>query len=90
MFVFLQVIQYRNELMHSCDFRVKDDWIKQYYIALKLFVQQLLDDVPSMASVTQQIDNVSLFASLCSPLLDTSLKRMYYQITLYFCADADH
>jgi len=62
---FLQVIQYRNELMHSCEFRVKDEWMRHYWTALKHFVQQLRD-VPQMATAGQQIENVSVFVHDCS------------------------
>ncbi|XP_037537395.1 uncharacterized protein CXorf38-like [Nematolebias whitei] len=61
-----QVIQYRNELMHSCEFRVKDEWIKLYRGTLKHFVQQLSQDVPHMSTVGQQIeDMLTVDLSIC-------------------------
>ncbi|XP_037537927.1 uncharacterized protein LOC119414879 [Nematolebias whitei] len=60
------VIQYRNELMHSCEFRVKDEWIKLYRGTLKHFVQQLSQDVPHMSTVGQQIeDMLTVDLSIC-------------------------
>lgn len=52
-----EVIRMRNELMHSCDFRVKDEWMGHYYSALKHFVQQFSRE-PQMASVGQQIEEM--------------------------------
>ncbi|XP_061587323.1 uncharacterized protein CXorf38 homolog [Cololabis saira] len=52
-----QVIQYRNELMHSCEFRVKDDWMRHYRTTLRQFVQQL-SQVPQMATVEKQIEDM--------------------------------
>ncbi|KAF7223003.1 uncharacterized protein CXorf38 isoform X2 [Nothobranchius furzeri] len=60
-----KVIQFRNELMHSCELRVKDDWIRHYWRTLKHFVQQL-SDVPQMATVGQQIeDMLTVDLSIC-------------------------
>uniref|UniRef100_A0A1A8BT80 Chromosome X open reading frame 38 n=1 Tax=Nothobranchius kadleci TaxID=1051664 RepID=A0A1A8BT80_NOTKA len=60
-----QLIQFRNELMHSCELRVKDDWIRHYWSTLKHFVQQL-SDVPQMATVGQQIeDMLTVDLSIC-------------------------
>uniref|UniRef100_A0A1A8E9D5 Chromosome X open reading frame 38 n=1 Tax=Nothobranchius kadleci TaxID=1051664 RepID=A0A1A8E9D5_NOTKA len=59
------LIQFRNELMHSCELRVKDDWIRHYWSTLKHFVQQL-SDVPQMATVGQQIeDMLTVDLSIC-------------------------
>uniref|UniRef100_A0A3Q2DDU9 Uncharacterized protein n=1 Tax=Cyprinodon variegatus TaxID=28743 RepID=A0A3Q2DDU9_CYPVA len=55
-----QVIQCRNELMHSCEFRVKDDWMRHYRTTLKHFVQQL-SSVPHMQTVGRQMEDVSMF-----------------------------
>lgn len=60
-----QVIQCRNELMHSCEFRVKDDWMRHYRSTLKHFVQQL-SGVPHMATVGKQIeDMLTIDLSIC-------------------------
>ncbi|MEQ2260583.1 hypothetical protein XENORESO_020780 [Xenotaenia resolanae] len=60
-----QVIQCRNELMHSCEFRVKDDWMRHYRTALKHFVQQL-SSVPHMAAVGKQIEQMlTVELSIC-------------------------
>ncbi|XP_072220161.1 uncharacterized protein CXorf38 homolog [Leuresthes tenuis] len=60
-----QVIQYRNELMHSCEFRVKDEWMRHYWTALKHFVQQL-SHVPQMATAGQQMENMlTVDLSIC-------------------------
>ncbi|XP_041847764.1 uncharacterized protein CXorf38-like [Melanotaenia boesemani] len=60
-----QVIQYRNELMHSCEFRVKDEWMMQYWTTLKLFMQQF-SHVPQMATVGDQIkDMLTVDLSIC-------------------------
>ncbi|XP_017275680.1 uncharacterized protein CXorf38 homolog [Kryptolebias marmoratus] len=61
-----QVIQYRNELMHSGEFRMKDEWLRRYGSTLKQFVQQLSRDVPHMADVGQRIeDMLSIDLSIC-------------------------
>ncbi|XP_047224044.1 uncharacterized protein CXorf38 homolog isoform X2 [Girardinichthys multiradiatus] len=60
-----KVIQCRNELMHSCEFRVKDDWMRHYRTALKHFVQQL-SSVPHMAAVGKQIEQMlTVELSIC-------------------------
>ncbi|CAG5897095.1 unnamed protein product [Menidia menidia] len=60
-----QIIQYRNELMHSCELRVKDDWMRHYRTALKHFVQQLSHE-PEMSAAGRQIENMlSLDLSIC-------------------------
>ncbi|XP_035027459.2 uncharacterized protein CXorf38 [Hippoglossus stenolepis] len=52
-----EVIQYRNELMHSCELRIKDEWIRRYQKTLKHFVRQF-SHVPQMAKVGQEIDEM--------------------------------
>ncbi|KAM6919076.1 uncharacterized protein CXorf38-like [Xenentodon cancila] len=60
-----QVIQYRNELMHSCEFRIKDEWMRHYGTTLKQFVQQF-SQVPQMATVEKQIEDIlSVDLSIC-------------------------
>ncbi|XP_021175120.2 uncharacterized protein CXorf38 homolog isoform X2 [Fundulus heteroclitus] len=60
-----KVIQCRNELMHSCEFRVKDDWMRRYRSALKHFVQQL-SSVAHMTAVGKQIeDMLTVDLSIC-------------------------
>ncbi|XP_054889632.1 uncharacterized protein CXorf38-like isoform X2 [Poeciliopsis prolifica] len=51
------VIQCRNELMHSCELRVKDDWMRRYRWTLRHFVQQL-SFVPHMLTVGRQIEGM--------------------------------
>eukprot|EP00064_Thunnus_orientalis_P020812 superscaffoldBa00005943_g20960 len=62
-----EVIRYRNELMHSCDFRVRDDWMRRYQTSLTHLVRQF-SNVPEMAAVEQQINDMlsvdlSIYAS---------------------------
>ncbi|RVE61575.1 hypothetical protein OJAV_G00172000 [Oryzias javanicus] len=60
-----QVIQCRNELMHSSEFRVKDEWMKKYRTALQHFVQQF-SHIPRMAAVGRQIeDMLAVDLSIC-------------------------
>uniref|UniRef100_A0A3P9IUS1 Uncharacterized protein n=2 Tax=Oryzias latipes TaxID=8090 RepID=A0A3P9IUS1_ORYLA len=60
-----QVIQCRNELMHSNEFRVKDEWMKKYRAALQHFVQQF-SHIPRMAAVGRQIeDMLAVDLSIC-------------------------
>ncbi|CAK6952082.1 uncharacterized protein CXorf38 homolog [Scomber scombrus] len=64
-----EVIRYRNELMHSCDFRVTDDWMRRYRTSLTHLVQQF-SNVPEMAATEQQINDMlavdlSISASGC-------------------------
>ncbi|XP_028283523.1 uncharacterized protein CXorf38 homolog [Parambassis ranga] len=49
-----EVIRFRNELMHSCDFCVTDEWIRRYHTTLKHFVNH----VPEMARAGPQIDEM--------------------------------
>ncbi|KAK2822017.1 hypothetical protein Q5P01_022082 [Channa striata] len=52
-----EVIRYRNELMHSCELRVKDEWMRHYQTTLKKFVRQFRH-IPQMATAGQQIDEM--------------------------------
>ncbi|XP_067331290.1 uncharacterized protein CXorf38 isoform X2 [Channa argus] len=52
-----KVIRYRNELMHSCEMRVKDEWMRHYQTTLKKFVRQF-SHIPQMATAGQQIDEM--------------------------------
>ncbi|XP_071348411.1 uncharacterized protein CXorf38 homolog [Trachinotus anak] len=65
-----EVIRHRNELMHSCEMHMKDEWMKHYQIALKHFVQQF-SHVPQMATAGQEIDEMlALNLSIYFPGLD--------------------
>uniref|UniRef100_A0A4W6C3W5 Uncharacterized protein n=2 Tax=Lates calcarifer TaxID=8187 RepID=A0A4W6C3W5_LATCA len=65
-----EVIQYRNELMHSCEMRMKDKWMKHYHTTLKHFVRQF-SHVPQMATVGQEIDEMlTADLSICVSGLD--------------------
>lgn len=63
-FVRFQVIRFRNELMHSCELCVTDEWMRQYQTAVKNLVQHL-SHIPEMATVGQQIEEVSMFVCVC-------------------------
>lgn len=76
--VLFQVIRYRNELMHSCELRVKDEWMRRYQVSLKNFVR-LFGHVPQMTTVGKQMDEVSVFARL-SAVVHHSVEK--YQLTL--------
>ncbi|XP_040000579.1 uncharacterized protein CXorf38-like isoform X1 [Xiphias gladius] len=52
-----EVIRYRNELMHSCELRMKDEWMRHYQTSLKHLVQQF-SHIPQMAKVGQEIDKM--------------------------------
>ncbi|XP_040000582.1 uncharacterized protein CXorf38-like isoform X2 [Xiphias gladius] len=52
-----KVIRYRNELMHSCELRMKDEWMRHYQTSLKHLVQQF-SHIPQMAKVGQEIDKM--------------------------------
>uniref|UniRef100_A0A3Q1HKI4 Uncharacterized protein n=2 Tax=Anabas testudineus TaxID=64144 RepID=A0A3Q1HKI4_ANATE len=52
-----EVIRYRNELMHSCELRVKDEWMRHYQVTLKNFVRQF-SHVPQMRTAGKQIDEM--------------------------------
>lgn len=49
-----EVIHCRNELMHSCEMQVGDEWIRRYAASLQHVLQQL-NYVPEAAAATQQI-----------------------------------
>ncbi|XP_026168408.1 uncharacterized protein CXorf38 homolog [Mastacembelus armatus] len=60
-----EVIQYRNELMHSCELRMKDEWMRHYQSTLKHFVRQF-SHVQEMATAGQQIDEMlTVDLSIC-------------------------
>ncbi|XP_030608365.1 uncharacterized protein CXorf38 homolog isoform X2 [Archocentrus centrarchus] len=54
-----EVIRYRNELMHSSEYRVTDEWMRHYWTTLKHFVRQF-SQVPEMATVGKEIDEDGL------------------------------
>lgn len=51
--------------MHSCEFCVKDDWLRHYQTTLRRLLWQF-SHVPQMAAVGQQIEEVSMFACMCN------------------------
>ncbi|XP_076601664.1 uncharacterized protein CXorf38 [Chaetodon auriga] len=60
-----EVIRYRNELMHSCEFCVKDEWLRCYKTTLKKLVRQFTH-VPQMVAAGQQIEEMlSVDLSIC-------------------------
>ncbi|XP_070775431.1 uncharacterized protein CXorf38 homolog [Enoplosus armatus] len=65
-----EVIRYRNDLMHSCEFRVKDEWMKHYQAALKKLVQQFSHE-PQMVKAGRQIEEMlTVDLSICVSGLD--------------------
>ncbi|XP_035526727.1 uncharacterized protein CXorf38-like [Morone saxatilis] len=65
-----EVIRYRNELMHSCELRVKNDWMRHYETSLKNLVRQF-SPIPQMARVGQQIEEMLVVdLSICVSGLD--------------------
>ncbi|XP_070701773.1 uncharacterized protein CXorf38-like [Pempheris klunzingeri] len=52
-----EVIRYRNELMHSCELRVKDEWMRRYQMALKNLLRQF-SYVPHMDTVGKHIEEM--------------------------------
>ncbi|XP_044074965.1 uncharacterized protein CXorf38 homolog [Siniperca chuatsi] len=52
-----EMIHYRNELMHSCELRVKDRWMRYYKTALKNLVRQF-SHVPQMVTAGRQIEEM--------------------------------
>ncbi|XP_051268566.1 uncharacterized protein CXorf38 homolog isoform X2 [Dicentrarchus labrax] len=65
-----EVIRYRNELMHSCELRVKNDWMWHYETSLKNLVRQF-SPIPQMARVGQQIEEMlAVDLSICVSGLD--------------------
>lgn len=59
--VCLQVIECRNDLMHSGDIQMEDEWMTEFQISVKNLVQQFSNAVPQMETAGRQIDEVSLF-----------------------------
>ncbi|XP_041805547.1 uncharacterized protein CXorf38-like [Chelmon rostratus] len=60
-----EVIRCRNELMHSCEFCVKDDWLRHYQTTLRRLLWQF-SHVPQMAAVGQQIEEMlTVDLSIC-------------------------
>ncbi|XP_058482957.1 uncharacterized protein CXorf38-like isoform X2 [Solea solea] len=65
-----EVIRYRNELMHSCELHVEDEWMKHYRMTLKRFIQQF-SHVPQMERVGRDIDEMlTVDLSVCVSGLD--------------------
>ncbi|XP_059200933.1 uncharacterized protein CXorf38 homolog isoform X2 [Centropristis striata] len=65
-----EVIHLRNELMHSSELRVNDQWMRHYNTTMKKFVRQF-SHLPDMASVGQQIDKMlTIDLSICVSGLD--------------------
>ncbi|XP_010788034.1 uncharacterized protein CXorf38 [Notothenia coriiceps] len=52
-----EVIRYRNELMHSCELRVKDEWMTHFQNALTKLMRQF-SNVQQMAEVGKQIEEM--------------------------------
>ncbi|XP_074545029.1 uncharacterized protein CXorf38 [Halichoeres trimaculatus] len=52
-----EVIHHRNELMHSCELGVKDDWMRHYEAALRNLLLQFRN-VPQMAAAGRQIEEM--------------------------------
>lgn len=46
--------------MHSCELRVKDEWMRQFQISLKNLVRQFNRE-PQMETAGRQIEEVSVF-----------------------------
>ncbi|XP_033506388.1 uncharacterized protein CXorf38 homolog [Epinephelus lanceolatus] len=65
-----EVIRFRNDLMHSCELRVTDEWMRRYQTAVKNLVQQL-SHIPEMATVGRQIEEMlTVDLSICVSGLD--------------------
>ncbi|XP_045906797.1 uncharacterized protein CXorf38 homolog [Micropterus dolomieu] len=65
-----EVIRYRNELMHSSEFHMKDEWMKHYRVALRNLVRQF-SHVPQMATAGRQIEEMlTVDLSVCISGLD--------------------
>lgn len=65
-----EVIHLRNELMHSCELRVKDEWMRHYQTSVRTLVRHL-DQVPQMATAGKEIEEMlSLDLSICVSGLD--------------------
>ncbi|KAF7653661.1 hypothetical protein LDENG_00079970 [Lucifuga dentata] len=52
-----ELIRCRNELMHSCELRVNDAWMKHFQVTLEILVKQF-NHIPQMATVAQQINEM--------------------------------
>ncbi|CAJ1071636.1 LOW QUALITY PROTEIN: uncharacterized protein CXorf38 homolog [Xyrichtys novacula] len=52
-----EVIRHRNELMHSCELGVEDEWMRHYQAALRNFLRQFRK-VTSMAAATYRIEEI--------------------------------
>ncbi|KAG8013929.1 protein CXorf38-like protein [Nibea albiflora] len=82
-----EVIHFRNELMHSCEFRVKDEWMKHYQTTLKNLVWQFRNQ-PQMATVGRQIEECKTGANLISQW-EAELLQERLQELLHAAADSD-
>eukprot|EP00063_Salmo_salar_P072153 XP_014046988.1 PREDICTED: uncharacterized protein CXorf38 homolog isoform X1 [Salmo salar] len=49
-----EVIRCRNELMHSCEMRVCDQWMRRYQVSIQQLLQQFTH-IPEVATAGQQI-----------------------------------
>ncbi|XP_029580966.1 uncharacterized protein CXorf38 homolog isoform X1 [Salmo trutta] len=49
-----EVIRCRNELMHSCEMRVCDQWMRRYQVSIQQLLQQFTH-IPEVAAAGQQI-----------------------------------
>ncbi|XP_053740221.1 uncharacterized protein CXorf38 homolog [Synchiropus splendidus] len=49
-----EVISYRNQLMHSCELRVEDEWLQNFQTTLAHFTR-LFRELPQMAAAGRQI-----------------------------------
>lgn len=57
-----EVIRFRNELMHSCELRVTDEWMRRFQTSVRKLVRQF-GDVPQMTRAGKQIEEC--FLSRC-------------------------
>ncbi|XP_068427529.1 uncharacterized protein CXorf38 homolog isoform X2 [Clinocottus analis] len=65
-----KVIRFRNELMHSCELRVEDEWMRHYQTSVRKLVRQL-GHIPHMATAGKQIEEMlSVDLSICVSGLD--------------------
>ena len=55
----MQVIRCRNELMHSSEMWVDDDWMKDYWGALMNLLRHFDHQVVPLDKAMQQIEEVS-------------------------------
>lgn len=63
----LQLIRCRNDLMHSPDQHVKEEWMEKFKVVLQRFVQ-LFSKVPSMALAEARLAQVSVSVRVCAAL----------------------